>query len=87
MLMNRDQLLTLWKLEDISVCDKGMRLAQTFLEASGECVSNLGLRRTSGTRSDLLSAYNAMVKHADECAKCGEAGPYTEDLARVLHIQ
>jgi hypothetical protein len=46
MLMNRDQLLTLWKLEDISVCDKGMRLAQTFLEASGECVSNLGLRRT-----------------------------------------
>jgi hypothetical protein len=51
MLMNRDQLLTLWKLEDISVCDKGMRLAQTFLEASGECVSNLSVSGHAATKS------------------------------------
>lgn len=86
MLIDRDKLLSLWNLEDTVVCDMGMRLAQTFLEASGECVSNLGLRRTTGTRSSLLSAYNAMVKHADECVTCSEASPSSASHLQILEI-
>jgi hypothetical protein len=70
--IDRDKILSLWNLEDIPACDEGVILAQTFLEASGECVSNLGLGRTSSTRAGLLSAYNAMVKHTDACEKCNE---------------
>jgi hypothetical protein len=70
MTIDTDKLIFVWNLEDNPACDKGMMLAQTFLKASRECVSNLGLGRTSGTRAGLLIAYNAMVKHADECLKC-----------------
>jgi hypothetical protein len=73
--INPDKLLSLWNLEDIRACDEGIRLAQVFFEASGECVRNLGLGRTSSTRFDLLSSYNTMVKHADECEKCSQVTP------------
>jgi hypothetical protein len=71
--INHDNLLSLWNLEDMPACHEGMMLAQTFLEASGECVSNLGHGRTSSTRAGLLSAYNAMVKHSDTCEICNDA--------------
>jgi hypothetical protein len=57
-------------LEDLPGCDKGIKLAQTFLGAAGECVNTLGKGRTSSSRSTLLSAYNAMVMHSDTCEKC-----------------
>jgi hypothetical protein len=57
-------------LENILACDKGMKFAQTFLEAANECVKTLGKCRTSSSRATLLSAYNAMVMHGDECEKC-----------------
>ena len=72
MQINRDKLISLWNLEDIPACDEGTMLAQTFLEASGECLSNQGPGRTSSTRSSLLNAYNAMVKHSDTCEKCND---------------
>jgi hypothetical protein len=69
-----DNLLSEWpNLENIPACDEGMKLAQTFLEAAGECVNRLGIGRTSGTRSVLLSALNAMEMHGDSCKKCNEA--------------
>jgi hypothetical protein len=49
-----------------------MTLAHTFLEAAGECVNRLGIGRTSGTRSALLKALNAMEMHEDRCEKCNE---------------
>jgi hypothetical protein len=68
-----DQLLSLWDLENIPACDEGMRLAQAFLEAAGECVNTLGRGRTSGTRAALLTAYNWMEAHGNRCEKCNEA--------------
>jgi hypothetical protein len=69
-----DTLLSLWpNLENIRACDVGMNLAQTFLEAAGECVNTLGWGRTSSSRAALLSAYNAMVAHGDRCEKCSGA--------------
>jgi hypothetical protein len=70
--VDNNQLLSLWDLENIPACDEGMRLAQTFLEAAGDCVNRLGIGRTSGTRAALLSAYNAMEIHSDRCDKCNE---------------
>jgi hypothetical protein len=58
--------------ENIPACDKAMRFAQTFLEAASECVNTLGKCRTSSSRATLLSAYNAMVMHGDECEKCSQ---------------
>jgi hypothetical protein len=50
--ITHDQLVSLWpNLENIPACDEGMKLAQTFLEAAGECVNRMGIGRTSGTRS------------------------------------
>jgi len=69
-----DTLLSLWPiLEKTPACDEGMKLAHTFLEAAGDCVNRLGIGRTSGTRSALLKALNAMEMHGDGCKKCNEA--------------
>jgi hypothetical protein len=73
MAVKSDSLLSLWDMENISACDEGMELARRFLEAVGECVKTSGHGRTSGSRSDLLWTYNAMVNHSDKCAKCNEA--------------
>ena len=71
--MENDTLLSLWpNLEDIPVCDEGMKLAKAFLEAAGECVNSLGRSRTSSSRADLLWTYNAMVLHSDRCQRCNE---------------
>jgi hypothetical protein len=71
--IENDQLLTAWpNLEHMPACDEGMRLVHTFLMAAGDCVNRLGIGRTSGTRSGLLSALNAMEKHGDGCQKCNE---------------
>ena len=68
-----ENLLSLWpNLESRPVCDEGMKLAQTFLEAAGECVNRLGIGRTSGTRFALVKALNDMEMHADRCEKCNE---------------
>jgi hypothetical protein len=65
-----ENLLPLWpNLESRPICDEGMKLARTFLEAAGECVNRLGIGRTSGTRSVLLRALNAMEMHGDRCEK------------------
>jgi hypothetical protein len=64
------QLLSLRDVGIISVCDVGMQYASTFLEAASECVNTLGRGRTSSSRAALLTAYNAMVEHADGCEKC-----------------
>ncbi len=66
-----DSLLSRWPfLENIPECDKGMMLAQAFLQAAGECVNTLGKGRTSSSRASLLIAYNTMVMHGDACEKC-----------------
>jgi hypothetical protein len=65
-----EQLLSLWDLEIIPACDVGMQYASKFLEAASECVNTLGRGRTSSSRAALLTAYNAMVEHADGCEKC-----------------
>jgi hypothetical protein len=68
-----ESLLSLWpNLESRPICDEGMKLAQTFLEAAGECVNRFSIGRTSGARSALLSALNAMEQHGDRCWKCNE---------------
>jgi hypothetical protein len=41
MSVDSNQLLDLWRLEDVPVCDEGMRVAQAFLEAVSECVNTL----------------------------------------------
>ena len=66
------QLMPLSDLESIPACDEGIQLAHTFLDAAGECVNRLGIGRTSGTRSALLEALNAMEMHGDRCPKCNE---------------
>ena len=78
-------LLSLWpNLEDIPACDEGMKLAQAFLEAAGECVNRLGIGRTSGTRAALLTALRAMEQHSDGGDKCNEVEP---ERGRVmLHL-
>jgi hypothetical protein len=71
--IENDTLMSLLpNLEAIPVCNAGRKLAQTFLEAAGECVNRLGIGRTSGTRAALLSALNAMENHGDRCEKCRE---------------
>jgi hypothetical protein len=68
-----ESLQSLWpNLESRSVCDEGRKLAQTFLEAAGECVNRVGIGRTSGSRAALLSALNAMELHGDRCVECNE---------------
>jgi hypothetical protein len=77
-----ENLLSLWpNLESRPICDEGMMLAQTFLEAAGECVNTLGRGRTTTSRGGLLSAYNAMVAHGDRCEKCTGA----VSLSPLLH--
>jgi Flp pilus assembly CpaF family ATPase len=59
--------------QNILACGAGTKLAQTFLEAAGECVNTLGKGRTSSSRATLLSAYNAMVMHGDTCENCNRS--------------
>jgi hypothetical protein len=63
--IDKNQLLSLWDLEN-------MALAQRFLEAAGDCVDRLGIGRTSGTRAALLSALTAMETHSTKCDECNE---------------
>jgi len=73
--IENDTLVSLWpNLEAIAVCNVGRKLAQTFLEAAGECVNRLGMGRTSGSRAALLSALSAMEMHGDRCEKCNWDG-------------
>jgi hypothetical protein len=68
-----ESVLSPWpSLESRPICDEGMKLAQTFLEAAGECVNRLGIGRTSVTRCALLKALNAMEMHGDCCTKCNK---------------
>jgi hypothetical protein len=68
--IDQNQLLSLWTLEIPPGCDEGMVLAQSFLEAAGECVNNLGIGRTSGNLAGLLIAHKSMVQHSDRCGRC-----------------
>lgn len=70
MLIVRDKLLTLRSLQHIRVCDEGMKLTQSFLDAAEECVINSGRTRTSSMRAVLLLTHNAMVDHTGRCNKC-----------------
>jgi len=71
--IENDTLMPQWaNLDAIPACEEGRKLAQTFLEAAGECVNTLGSGRTSSSRAALLTAYNQMVAHGDKCQKCNE---------------
>jgi hypothetical protein len=72
MVIDQKALLSLWNLENMPACEKGMELARKFLNVAGECVNTLGIGRTTTSRSDLLWAYNAMALHSDRCQKCNE---------------
>ena len=62
-------LLDLWDLDSIPMCDKGMELARSFLEACGDAVSNMGLG--TGT-SQFMSRWKIMSDHASTCPNCLE---------------
>ena len=70
--IEKEQLMSFWDFGNMPVCDEGVELARKLLQAASNCVSNLGVGRTSNTRADLLCTYNAMLVHSDRCNKCNE---------------
>lgn len=63
------RLPALWDLEDLPTCDKGTELARSFLEASGDAVSNLGQRADS---SHFMSRRRTLPEHVSTCPNCLE---------------
>jgi hypothetical protein len=62
-------LLALWDLDNMPMCDKGMELARSFLEACGDAVANLGERANS---SQFMSRWRIVSDHANSCPNCLE---------------
>ncbi|MBB5057460.1 hypothetical protein HDF16_002166 [Granulicella aggregans] len=56
--VDRNALLSLWKLDEIPACDKGMELSQAFLVCAGEFVDRFGVKEP-GYR--LTAAYMARI--------------------------
>jgi hypothetical protein len=70
--MDHQNLLNLWKLEDMPACEEGMELARMFLITAGEGVDKLGTEEPADRITEINAAYMAMVNHGIGCDNCKE---------------
>ena len=76
--VDRNALLSLWKLDEIPACDKGMELARSFLVCAGEGVDRIGIEEPSDRLTELTAAYMALVEHGAGCEDCNETDELPE---------
>jgi hypothetical protein len=72
MRLRREQLLSLWELEDMPACEAGMKFIEGFLTTCGEAVDRFGEEEPADRLTQIEAAYMEMVEHADTCADCKE---------------
>lgn len=73
MRLRREQLLSLWDVEDMPACEAGMKYIEDFLVSCGEAVDRLGREEPADRVTEVEAAYMAMIEHADVCDDCKEA--------------
>ena len=71
--IDRAQLLTLWKLDELPACEEGMELAARFLERAGEAVDRLDEANIIAARNAMIRAHKELIAHRSDCPKCNEA--------------
>ena len=71
--IDRTQLLSLWKLDELPACDEGMKLAARFLESAGEAVDRLDEANIPAVRNALIRAHKDLIAHRAVCPNCNEA--------------
>ncbi len=70
--IDRDQLLSLWKLEELPACDVGMELVKAFLESCGRAVDTIQTANSNASIASVLAHWKELVAHSDVCDKCNE---------------
>jgi len=70
--IDRDKLLSLWRLEDLPACDDGMDLAHRFLERAVDALEPTDDFEVIGQRNALIRAHKAFIDHRVACPKCNE---------------
>jgi hypothetical protein len=73
MRLNREQLLSLWKPEDMPACEAGMQLVEEFLVSCGEAVDRFGEEGPEDRLAQITEKYTLMVDHGNLCDDCNEA--------------
>ena len=71
--IDRAQLLSLWKLDELPACEEGMELAALFLERAGEAVDRLDEANIIATRNAFIRAHKDLIGHRAVCPNCNEA--------------
>jgi len=71
--VDRNQLLALWKLDELPTCEECMELAARFLERAGEAVDRLDEANIIAARNALIRAHKELVAHRSTCPNCNEA--------------
>ena len=70
--IDRAQLLSLWKLDELPACAEGMELAARFLERAGEAVDRLDEANIIAARNAMIRAHKDLIAHRAGCPKCNE---------------
>lgn len=71
--IDRAQLLSLWKLDELPACEDGMELAALFLERAGEAVDRLDEANIIAARNAMIRAPKELIAHRATCRNCNEA--------------
>jgi hypothetical protein len=70
--MHQDDLLKLWDMSNVPLCDEGLDLAGDFLVSYGQAVDKIDLGHSSADRHAFNLLFNQLVAHANSCPKCNE---------------
>ena len=73
MRLNREKLLSLWELEDMPMCDAGMRTVEAFLVTCSEAIDRFGEEGPEDRLAQMTESYMTMVDHGNLCDDCKEA--------------
>ncbi len=70
--MNRDDLLKLWDMSNVPLCDEGLDLAGDFLVSCGQAVDKIDMGNSPVNRHEFNLLFNRLVAHSNTCPKCNE---------------
>ena len=66
--MDRYDLLKLWDMRNVPLCDEGLDLAGDFLVSCGQAVDKINLGHSPADRQ----SFNLLVMHSNTCSNCNE---------------
>lgn len=64
--IDKEAFLSLWKVDELPVCDEGMELAHRFVLRAGEAVDKLDRTDVIATRNALIRAHKKLTGHGFE---------------------